>query len=306
MHYSYKLEGSNTGWVNNQTESVVSFANLPAGEYVFRLKAKPVGENQWKEMDQPFHFIILRHWYKTGWFMACMMLLSGIVLLSLVRLYYRQFFEKKRILMEQELLVEQERTKLAQELHDGLGSKLSGVKHSFSSLMNELKLDPETTSLFHKNIDKLNASIREIRNISHNLYSQSLGKVGIDDLVEEYCLVKSSEQNIPVLFSKYSTEQLSLTEAQSFHIFRMVQELLENIIRHSGATEAMVQLSYNNHTLYITIEDNGTGFDVSKKNKSKGIGLKNVETRVRSLGGSLNIKSEKGQGTSILIEIPAK
>jgi len=306
MQYSYMLKGSNSDWVNNDLENTVSFVNLPAGNYSFHLRTRAIGEKEWTEMKQPFHFKILAPWFKTWWFIICMITLAGIILFLVVRFYYQRQFEKKRILLEKELLVEQERTRLAQELHDGLGSMLSGVKHSFSSLKNELDLDSEKIKLYNSNIDKLNASIREIRNISHNLYSHGLGKMSIGDLVEEYCYVKNSEQKIEILFSKHSLKDLILTEEQNFHIFRIIQELLENIIKHSGAKQAIVQLSLNNHVLYITVEDDGKGFDTSRKNKANGIGLKNVETRVRSLYGTLNIKSEINQGTSVFIEIPVK
>ena len=95
---------------------------------------------------------------------------------------------------------------------------------------------------------------------------------------------------------------MQLTEEQTFHIFRIVQELLQNVIKHAHAANTIVQISYNAKRLYLTVEDDGKGFDMETAKKKNGMGLKNIETRVKILKGRIDFQT--ASGTSVLIEIP--
>jgi len=100
------------------------------------------------------------------------------------------------------------------------------------------------------------------------------------------------------------TSTMQLTDEQSFHIFRIIQELIQNIIKHAGTSEAILQLSYNEDRLYITVEDNGKGFSMADIQNKKGIGLKNIESRIKTLKGKMDFRTAPNEGTSVLIEIP--
>jgi two-component system NarL family sensor kinase len=95
-----------------------------------------------------------------------------------------------------------------------------------------------------------------------------------------------------------------LTEDQAFHSFRIIQELLQNILKHSGASNAIVQISYNHNRLYITVEDDGKGFEIGDDGNRKGMGLKNIENRIKILKGKMDYRTTASDGTSVLMEIP--
>jgi len=199
-----------------------------------------------------------------------------------------------------------ERMKMARELHDGLGSMLSGIKHSFSAMKNQLDLNESQQIKFHANIDKLNESIKELRNISHSMASDSLLKYGLDNSLRNYCNNMSQSGELNISFKALHTEKMKLREEQSFHIFRIVQELLQNIVKHAGPAHAIVQISYNAKKLYITVEDDGNGFEMNSTIRKNGMGLKSIESRIKILKGRMDYQTAPSKGTSVLIEISCK
>ena len=124
----------------------------------------------------------------------------------------------------------------------------------------------------------------------------------MENSLKDYCRNISEPGNIAVSFAALHTEQMQLSEEQTFHVFRIIQELLQNIIKHSGAASAIVQISYNEKRLYIAVEDDGSGFDPEQAKLKNGIGLKNIEARVKVLKGKIDFQTNRG--TSVLIEIP--
>ena len=208
--------------------------------------------------------------------------------------------------MEKELAIEQERTRLAMELHDGLGSMLSGIKHSFSAIKNQLDLNETQEINFNVNIDKLNESVREIRTISHSMASGTLLQSGLEDSLRDYCRYLSSPGGLKISFEALSMEKKKFNEDQAFHVFRIVQELLQNIIKHSDAAQAIVQVSYNANRLYLTVEDDGKGFEIKEAISKSGLGLKNIQSRVKILNGKMDVRTAAGKGSSIFIEIPCQ
>ncbi len=194
---------------------------------------------------------------------------------------------------------EKERKRLAGDLHDGLGGILSGVKMNLSRLVDKHKENHINNDLL-KVIDQLDISVRELRRIAHNMMPESLVELGLEASLRDMC-----HQYVTVLtwidFQAINISTKIPTDIQ-VTIYRIVQELLTNAIRHSDASEILVQCSQNNDQFFITVEDNGKGFNASSENKYKGIGLLNIKRRVEYLAGKLEISSEIGKGTDINIE----
>lgn len=302
--FQYKLEGAGNQWTDIGDNRNISFNNLSSGKYILSVRCRYKGTDTWKETATPFTFIIRTPWNRSWWFR---LLLASVLFLIAglgIRNYYRRKMEKQNAIMEKEIAIEQERTKMARELHDGLGSMLSGIKHSFTAMNREFNLTEKQQLLFHSNLDKLNESIKELRNITHNMASDALLKYGIENSLRDYCSNLSGSSGIAITFTAVNTENLKLSEEKSFHIFRIMQELLQNIIKHSGATAVLVQISSNKNLFYITAEDNGSGFDLQAARKMKSMGLKNIESRVRLLKGELDYQTAPGKGTSVMITIP--
>jgi len=136
--------------------------------------------------------------------------------------------------------------------------------------------------------------------------SDSLLKYGLDNSLRDYCNNMSQSAELNISFKALHTEKMKLSEEQSFHIFRIVQELLQNIVKHAGAAHAIVQISYNAKKLYITVEDDGNGFELNSTVRKNGMGLKNIESRIKILKGRMDYQTAPSKGTSVLIEISCK
>lgn len=194
---------------------------------------------------------------------------------------------------------ERERKRLAGDLHDGLGGMLAGVKINLSRLSPTTNTADITTDL-PVIINQLDRSVNELRRIARNMMPESLVSSGLEIALKEICESFASP-GLHVDFQAYNIEK-HMAQDMQVTIFRIVQELLTNAVRHAGATAILVQCSQNENTFYITIEDNGRGFKTEQIDAAKGIGLTNVKNRVDYLKGNLDIDSSPGAGTTINIE----
>ncbi len=199
---------------------------------------------------------------------------------------------------------EQERSRLAKDLHDGLGGLLSGIKYSFLNIRENLVMTPENASSFERNLDMLDTSIQEMRRVAHNLMPEALFKFGLDATLREYCSGIANSGALNIRYQSFGIESENPDQSVSVSVYRIIQELINNIIKHAGAQFAMVQISKSGNILLIDVEDDGKGFSPDSTDQSKGMGWSNIRKRLEYLKGELTIHSEAGQGTSIHIEIP--
>lgn len=194
---------------------------------------------------------------------------------------------------------EKERKRLAGDLHDGLGGILSGIKMNLSRLVDKDNENHINSDLY-KVMDQLDISVRELRRIAHNMMPESLVELGLEESLRDMCHQYGTAQTW-VDYQAFNINTKIPTDIQ-VTIYRIVQELLTNALRHANASEILIQCSQNEDHFFITVEDNGKGFDTNNDNKYKGIGLLNIKRRVEYLAGKLEITSEIGKGTDINIE----
>lgn len=213
-------------------------------------------------------------------------------------------FEKQLVASEAILKgQEEERTRLARDLHDGLGGMLSGIKFSFSQVKENLIMTPKNQSAFDRSLEMLGSSILELRQIAHNMMPESLLKFGLDTALSDFCTEFNKSGTIRVTYQSFGLDSLVADQTTLITIYRIVQELLNNVRKHASATEAIVQLVLSEKTLTVTVEDNGKGFDTGTLDQVNGIGWKNIISRVEYLNGTWDIQSEPGDGTAVNIEI---
>jgi len=200
---------------------------------------------------------------------------------------------------------ETERKRVAIDLHDRLGGILSMVKLHFSAV--EEKIDPEnpTKEKFLTASELLDLAAGEVRNISHNMMSGVLAKFGLIPALED---LKSRISETGKLQVNLYTSNIngSLDGEQELQLYRIVQELMSNILKHSDATETNIQLNENEDNVNLIVEDDGVGFNPEKLDVNAGIGLNNLKARVSKLNGTLHIDSGLGAGTTISIDIPVE
>ncbi len=200
---------------------------------------------------------------------------------------------------------EQERTRLAKDLHDGLGGMLSGIKYSMNAIKGNLILTPENASAFERSMEMLDSSIHEMRRVAHNLMPEALVKFGLDAALKDVCEDIDRSGVLQVTYQSVGLEGKAPEQSVSITIYRIVQELLNNTMKHAAAKHAVVQLSRSSHGISITVEDDGKGFDPGQLQHNAGIGWSNIRHRVELVKGKLDVQSAPGKGTSVYIEIPA-
>lgn len=193
---------------------------------------------------------------------------------------------------------EKERKRIAQELHDGLNGDLSAIKYRLSTL-EESGLNAIDAENLGKVISMIDDSCSQIRNISHNLMPSSILHYGLIETIEEYLNKINTSDNFKMHFQSYGNYK-ALTKKNETIIYRIIQELVTNILKHSKATEAMIQLNYREDELVITVEDNGIGFNLEVV--SDGIGRKNIQTRIEFLNAQIDVDSSSN-GTFYTITI---
>ena len=214
--------------------------------------------------------------------------------------------EKEQLLMATEAVLkgeEQERTRLAKDLHDGLGGMLSGIKYSLNTMKGNLIMTPENQQAFERSIDMLDSSIREMRRVAHNMMPEALVKFGLDTALRDFCSDINQSGALKVNYQSIGLVNETIEQTTAITIYRIVQELINNTIKHAKANNAIVQVSKTDGILSVTVEDDGKGFDTSLLRSVKGIGWGNIENRVEFLKGKLDVHSEAGKGTSVLIEL---
>ncbi|MGZ8523417.1 MAG: tetratricopeptide repeat-containing sensor histidine kinase [Chitinophagaceae bacterium] len=196
---------------------------------------------------------------------------------------------------------EEERSRLAKDLHDGLGGLLSGVKFSLSNMKENLIVTPDNMAVFERSLDMIDTSIKELRRVAHNMMPEMLTKFGLDEALRDYCNTVNATKLLTVRYQSLGIAT-RLDSAIEIIVYRIVQELLNNILKHAIASEAFVQLIRENDRLNIVVEDNGKGFDTAMLENNKGAGWVNIRSRVEYLKGQLDVHSEPGKGTLVNIE----
>ena len=242
---------------------------------------------------------------------------SAITLLLISLLSYRNYRQKQKLQqqkiteLEKEKLLsatqsilkgqEEERSRMAKDLHDGLGGLLSGVKLQLGAMKGNLILSEEHGRIFNNALGKLDESISEMRRVAHNMMPEALMKLGLQQALQDYCDSLSEGQPFTINCEFHALEK-KLPSSTEIVVYRIVQELLNNAVKHSGASTILAQVIRQGDNLSITVEDNGKGFDIAQTGITKGAGLANVKARVEYLKGQMDTQSTPGKGTSVHIE----
>ncbi|WP_198666772.1 tetratricopeptide repeat-containing sensor histidine kinase [Taibaiella helva] len=236
---------------------------------------------------------------------------GGLMLALLLFLLYRNA-RNKRLRQEKQLQLmskeqevqqlkaimkgeEQERARFARELHDGFVSQLSAIKMNFAAMAAQ-----PSPARFNESLSQLDETIRELRKTAHNLMPEILLNAGLSEATQLYCDRINQSHTLYIDFRNYGYLP-KMEPAFELPLYRMIQEAIQNIIKHSEANQALVQFNYDSNILGITIEDNGKGFE-PLPGKTTGSGMHNFNARVESLGGQFHCSSVPGEGTTLYFE----
>lgn len=213
--------------------------------------------------------------------------------------------KEKQLLAGQALLKgqEAERSRLSRELHDGLGSMLSGIKLSLGAMKGNVILAEKDALLFTGALQKLDETISEMRRVAHSMMPEALLRLGLTAAISDYCTGLEATGKLNIQYQQFGMEE-RLPGDVEIVIYRIVQELFSNVIKHAQATQVILQLMRHEEQLTLTFEDNGKGMDTNLQPQAQGAGLHNIQARTDYLKGQLDIRSAPGTGTSVHIEIP--
>ncbi|HZV69038.1 MAG TPA: ATP-binding protein [Saprospiraceae bacterium] len=213
--------------------------------------------------------------------------------------------EQKNILLSLNSLIEgqeAERLRIAQDLHDGLGGLLTTVKAHFNSIQREIE-NVRNLNVYDKTNQLIDEACVEVRRIAHDMVPYSIkisGLAGALEDLKQSIIVRGPACELEI----HNVDPATIPENKSNMIFRIIQELTNNAVKHANASRIFIQLMQHEDTLHIMVEDNGKGFDINQVVSNRGLGLKSIDSRVNYLGGKINFDSSPGQGTIANIEIP--
>ena len=195
---------------------------------------------------------------------------------------------------------ENERTRIARDLHDGLGQILAGIKLNFSSFEQDIStVNSEKKEMYNNTLKLIDEVCTEVRSISHQMIPKTLLIAGLKDAIEE--LIEKYFKNSGIVFD-ITIHGLNINNKTiEIQLYRIVQEILSNVIKHAQAKQVLISIVQYNSDITLIVEDDGIGItDIRKKN---GIGLFNITSRVNSMNGNFTIEKGINKGTIVTVEI---
>jgi signal transduction histidine kinase/ligand-binding sensor domain-containing protein len=295
--YSYILEGVDKEWITAGRVSFANYTHVDPGKYEFKVRRTD------GKKTASVAVIIEPPFWMTGWFR--MLIIAGFLSIG-PAVYFRRVRQLQKDTKRQEEFSRQlinsqedERKRIASELHDSLGQNLLFIKNSavLGTNKNDMKRYSEIS-------ETASSSIEEVRRIAFNLYPYQLDRMGLTKAIESVVRAIGESSPIHMQIDIHNIDGV-YTKEQESSIFRIVQECLNNVVKHSGATAACVRIAKDRETVTMTIGDNGSGFDVeAMKSESKGFGLKNIRNRVMLLKGNVMYAASKEFRTLITVTLP--
>ena len=199
---------------------------------------------------------------------------------------------------------ENERKRIASDLHDGVGQTMSAAKINLAALYGDISFSTEEQrNAYEKVVTLVDESCKEVRTVSHNMMPNVLLKSGLANAIRTFV----SQIDGRIIKVNFYSEGLNekMESNTEVVLYRVIQECVNNVIKHSGANHLDISLIKDEEGISATVEDNGKGFDTSKQETFEGIGLKNIISRIAYLKGTVEWESSPGKGTAVIIHIPA-
>ncbi len=302
LQFRHRLDGVDSTWMTG-AHSVALYSNVPPGRYYFRVSAARDGE-AWNGREATATLTITPHLWQTWWFRT-----GGLVLAVGAALFVFHRRERLRQKSQEEhdqfcrRLIESqeaERQRIARELHDSLGQNLLLIKNRAVMGLKD-NSSPERMREQLREISEASAgSVEEIRAIARALRPYQLDRLGLTKTLEDAAATVTTTGGLHIVTEVDPVDGLFAPDAE-IAVYRLVQEGLNNIIKHAQAKSARLVVRRHRESVQIDLTDDGRGIDPDQKD---GFGLTNLRERVRLLGGTLMVRAAAGQGTRLLATIP--
>jgi len=288
--YEYRLQGVDTGWVNNGTRNYVSYTQLNPGEYIFQVRSAN-NNGTWSKGYAEIKLTITPPWFKTWWFYS----LLTIIIASGIYLFFRYRINQVR-------KVERMRQHISADLHDDIGASLTSI-NILSQLSQQQKIDTTTRNEYLHKINEQSTEVTDaLRDIVWSINPKNDKLDIILARMKRYAAEILESKNIACSFSTNITstgESLHADIRQNLYL--IFKEAVNNLAKYSGATEVAIIVNKNSGHLHLQVKDNGLGFD--PVHVTKGNGIENMQRRAKAMHAQFKLVSSPGKGTIITVDI---
>ncbi len=327
IRFKYKLTGLDQDWVDVGTRRTAYYSHLPPGTYTFTVIAAN-SDGVWNTEGQTLHITVVPPFWRTWWFLSVV----GLSLVGLALLGYRRHVTKlqrekaAQVRFSRQLIQSQEyeRKRIAGELHDGLGQNLLVIKNlALFGLASQNSQDVAQAQLGEISTT-VSEAIEEVRTIARNLRPYELDRLGLT-LAVESIMTRIAGSSTIKFASQIDPIDDSFSHEAEINLYRIVQEAVNNVVKHSEASEVSITIKKDGSQVVFTIHDNGKGFAPDTERgavatwsrgatqyesgsdlmrlRNRGFGLTGIIERVAMLNGKLSMQSSPGQGTTIRVSI---
>ncbi len=303
VHFKYKLEGVDPDWVEVGPVRHATYSLLPAHDYKFYVTAcNHVGV--WNTAPAMVGFTVLPFFWQTWYFRGGVLLAFSILLVAAARVIFLRRVRAQMRLLEQQAALHKERARIAKDIHDDLGASLTEI-----SLLTELaQHDSGTPGKSGEYFDRIAATSRHvIKSLDEIVWAVNPRNDTLADFIDYTAQFAVDHLRVADIRCRLDLPEVApqreLSAEVRHNLFLAAKEALHNVVKHSQANEAWVRVAVSQEGLRITIEDNGRGFEFAPETATAD-GLRNMEHRLRDIGGAVKVQSQLGRGSRVIIEVP--
>ncbi len=307
MQFRVKLEGQDNDWRVPVNPRHSNYTNLRPGKYTFRVKASN-NSGVWNEAGASLDFSVAAAYYQTSWFRAASVAILALLLWTgyRVRVGVIERHEAQISALNERLMKaqEQERTRISGELHDSVMQQISALSLVLGTAKRQIPADSKAREMVADVQRKLIDVGTEVRELSHDLHPPELKQMGLPEVLRGYCDSFSQAHGIPVS-CEVEASVADLSEGTGLALYRIAQEALGNAAKHAAPTRIELRLTRAGRDVVLTIADDGRGRDPGQVDTG-GLGLVNMRERARQLGGTFELDSRPGRGTTVRVAVPLR
>jgi signal transduction histidine kinase/ligand-binding sensor domain-containing protein len=304
IRFKYRLVSIDRDWIDVGSRRTAYYQHVPPGSYVFRVTAA-MADGAWNDQAAELPILVLPAYYQTWWFEA----LVALAVASLLWWYWRSRISQlerdraARQAFSGQLIVSQEneRKRIAGELHDSLGQRLVVIKNRALLLLQRRdSLAPSFSDQVEAISAEVSEAVREVKEISYDLRPYRLDRLGLTTALQGMIETAANSSGIRFM-TEINNVDAALPGQTEINFYRIVQECVNNILRHSHATRASVRIKRSAERLELVVHDNGRGFTPGEGHQ--GFGLAGIRERTQLLAGRFDLQSVPGEGTTVTIMI---
>lgn len=318
LRYQFRLVGYDADWNDGNTETTARYTKVPPGAYRFEVRASNF--RGFASNTAHLDFVLEHSLVEQRWFQAVLTCIAALAVLRVltwratrIRRHNRELsleVERRkraertmRQLTHRVILAQdEERSRVARELHDALGQRIALLGVSLDMLGQRSGSSTDMSRHLEHMATSVQSIAKEVHDISHRLHAAKLEQIGLLPALRSLCTEFQRTQGLDVQFS-HSGSGTELREGAAHGLYRITQEALQNVLRHSKASTVGVHVAFRDNCVELVVRDDGIGFDRGQEG-DEGLGLTSMEERTALLDGELSIASEPGKGTVVTVRIP--